>query len=81
MSTTPATTRIAVLVGSLRAGSVNRRLAETLAAEAPTGVVVEIVEGLEEVPFYNEDLGAAGRVPAAALRLRERVRAPTGCWR
>ena len=79
MTATPATartnTRIAVLVGSLRAGSVNRRLAETLAAQAPAAVEVEIVEGLEKVPFYNEDLDAAGQVPAAAARLREQVSA------
>jgi NAD(P)H-dependent FMN reductase len=73
--TPTGTTRIAVLVGSLRAGSVNRRIAETLAAQAPAGVEVEIVEGLEEVPFYNEDLDAAGQVPAAAARLREQVAA------
>ncbi|HEY9393845.1 MAG TPA: NAD(P)H-dependent oxidoreductase, partial [Nocardioides sp.] len=36
-------TRIAVLVGSLRADSINRKLAEKLVAEAPEGVVLEIV--------------------------------------
>jgi len=69
------TTRIVVLVGSLRAGSVNRRLAETLAAQAPAGVTVELAEGLEQVPFYNEDLDQPGLVPAAAARLREQVSA------
>jgi len=66
-------TRIAVLVGSLRADSVNRRLAETLAAQAPDGVVVDLVEGIEEIPFYNEDLDQPGRVPEAATRVREQV--------
>ena len=68
-------TRIAVLVGSLRAGSVNRKLAETLRAQAPAGVTVELVEGLEAVPFYNEDVDQPGRVPEAAVRLREQVSA------
>lgn len=66
------TTRIAVLVGSLRADSVNRKLAELLRDEAPAGVVLDLVEGLDQLPFYNEDLDS-GSVPAAATALRERV--------
>ena len=49
-------TRVAVLVGSLRADSVNRKLAELLRDQAPEGVTVDIVDGLDELPFYNEDL-------------------------
>lgn len=65
-------TRILVLVGSLRADSLNRRIAETLQAQAPDGVVVEIADNLAELPFYNEDLDGDS-VPAAAASLRERV--------
>ena len=65
-------TRIAVLVGSLRADSLNRRLAEGLVASAPEGVELEIVDGLGELPFYNEDLDGE-TPPAAAVRLRETV--------
>ena len=68
-------TRVVVLVGSLRADSLNRRIAERLRAEAPTGVVVEIAENLAELPFYNEDLDNGTDVPAAALALREQVAA------
>lgn len=68
-------TRVIVLVGSLRADSVNRRLAELLRDQAPEGVSVEIADGLGEVPFYNEDVDRPGEVPAAAARLRERVAA------
>ncbi|GAA3551245.1 NADPH-dependent FMN reductase [Nocardioides daeguensis] len=71
MTDTP-NTRVAVLVGSLRAGSVNRKLAEILRDEAPAGVTLDIVEGLDQVPFYNEDLDGAD-APAAAAALRERV--------
>ncbi|MDF1602896.1 NAD(P)H-dependent oxidoreductase [Nocardioides sp. YIM 152315] len=67
-------TTIAVLVGSLRTDSVNRKLAELLAAQAPDGVAVDIVDGLGEVPFYNEDLDSETGIPAAAAALRERVR-------
>jgi NAD(P)H-dependent FMN reductase len=65
-------THIVVLVGSLRSDSVNRRLAEKLASDAPAGLRVEIVDGLADLPFYNEDLDA-DEVPAAARRLRDRV--------
>ena len=62
-------TRVLVLVGSLRAASINRQLAETAATVAPEGVEVAVYEGLGEVPFYNEDLDATG-APAAAEALR-----------
>ena len=65
-------TRIAVLVGSLRAGSVNRKIAELLRDEAPAGVTLDIIDGLGEVPFYNEDLDG-DTAPEAATSLRERV--------
>ncbi|MEV6261622.1 NAD(P)H-dependent oxidoreductase [Streptomyces sp. NPDC051784] len=63
--------RILALVGSLRAGSHNRQLAEAAVKHAPEGVDVELYEGLVEVPFYNEDIDVEGSVPAAAAQLRE----------
>jgi NAD(P)H-dependent FMN reductase len=75
MSTTPTSTTVAVLVGSLRADSVNRKIAEKLAANAPEGVTVEIVDGLERIPFYNEDIDNPTDIPAAAAHLREQVAA------
>lgn len=65
-------TRVVVLVGSLRADSLNRRIAETLRDQAPAGVTVEIAEGLGEIPFYNEEIDG-DHVPAAAAALRELV--------
>jgi NAD(P)H-dependent FMN reductase len=64
--------RVAVLVGSLRADSTNRKLAELLRDQAPEGVTLDLVDGLDQVPFYNEDNDGAD-VPAAAAALRERV--------
>lgn len=62
-------TRVLTLVGSLRADSVNRQLAETAVTVAPEGVEVTVYDGLAEVPFYNEDIDVAGSVPAVdALR-------------
>ncbi|MRH89031.1 FMN reductase [Nocardia sp. SYP-A9097] len=68
-------TRILALVGSLRAASINRRLAEAAARTAPEGVEIAIYEGLADIPFYNEDLDVEGEVPAAAVALREAVAA------
>src|SRR5690348_9141172 len=56
-------TRILALVGSLRAGSINRQLAEAAAQTAPEGVEVDIYDGLGNIPFYNEDIDVPGQVP------------------
>ena len=58
-------TRILAMVGSLRAGSYNRQLAEAAVKLAPEGIEIEIYEGLADVPFYNEDLDQPGAVPAS----------------
>lgn len=63
--------RILALVGSLRAGSTNRQLAEAAVKHAPEGADVVLFEGLADVPFYNEDIDVEGSVPAAAAKLRE----------
>jgi len=62
--------RILALVGSLRAGSHNRQLAEAAVQHAPEGVEVELFEGLADVPFYNEDIDVEGSLPQAAATLR-----------
>jgi NAD(P)H-dependent FMN reductase len=67
-------TRVAVLLGSYRAGSLNRRIAEHLRDHAPAGVTVDVLEGLDAVPFYSEDLDGE-TAPAAATALRESVAA------
>jgi NAD(P)H-dependent FMN reductase len=66
--------RILALVGSLRADSFNRQLAEAAVKHAPDGTDVAIFEGLADVPFYNEDLDRPGDVPAPAQALRHAVR-------
>lgn len=65
---------ILALVGSLRAGSINRQIAELAASVAPEGVTVTVFEGLAELPFYNEEIDDAMNAdtpplaPVAALR-------------
>ncbi|KJK34785.1 FMN reductase [Streptomyces variegatus] len=70
--------RILALVGSLRAGSHNRQLAEAAVKLAPEGAEVDLFEGLAEIPFYNEDIDVEGSVPAAAARLRDAANAADG---
>jgi NAD(P)H-dependent FMN reductase len=65
-------TTVTVLVGSLRADSANRKLAETLRNLAPEGVELRIAENLDQLPFYNEDLDGPN-APAAAVALRQQV--------
>lgn len=71
-TSSPTSVRVAVLLGSFRTGSLNRRIAEHLRDNAPDGVVLDVVEGLESVPFYNEELDGPD-APAAAVALRESV--------
>ena len=69
-----STIKVLALVGSLRAASINRKIAELAAAVAPEGITVTIFEGLGELPFYNEEIDDAMNAdapplaPVAALR-------------
>ena len=67
-----ADTKVLVLVGSLRAASLNRQLAEVAVESAPDGVTVRVADGLADLPFYNEEIDGAA-VPEAARVLREQV--------
>jgi len=61
---------VLVLVGSLRAASVNRQLAELAVESAPPGVVLEQFDRLGELPFYNEDIDTDS-VPDVVVALRD----------
>ena len=63
---------VLVLIGSLRAASVNRQIAELAVANAPDGISVTVYDGLGDIPFYNEDIDGAD-APAAAVKLREAI--------
>lgn len=63
--------RVAVLVGSLRKASFNRKLALALARIAPAELKLEIVE-IGALPFYNED--DAADPPAAWVDFRKAVK-------
>jgi NAD(P)H-dependent FMN reductase len=61
---------VLVLVGSLRAQSVNRQLAEVAIANAPEGVELHLFDRLGELPFYNEDIDV-DPVPESVRALRD----------
>ncbi|WP_236019183.1 NADPH-dependent FMN reductase [Fuscibacter oryzae] len=63
---------VAVLVGSLRAASINRRFAEALAKLAEGRLAFRFVE-IGDLPIYNDDLWA--EPPAAVTRLRQDIAA------
>jgi chromate reductase len=64
--------KVAVLVGSLRKNSFNRKVAGAFVALAPDSLKLEIVE-IGELPLYNEDTDGAD-APAAWVSFRQRVR-------
>jgi chromate reductase len=64
---------VAVLVGSLRRESVNRKLALALEKLAPASLRLDIVD-LGDMPLYNQDLEDQG-APAAWVQFRDRIRA------
>jgi chromate reductase len=65
---------VAVLVGSLREGSLNRKMAHALAALARPALELKPVE-IGDLPLYNPDLDVPDRLPPPWQRLREQIRA------
>ena len=61
-TTTPAPLKVAVIVGSLRAGSINEQLARALAKLAAPAMDFELVS-IADLPLYNPDIDD-GRHPA-----------------
>jgi len=63
---------VAVLVGSLRKDSINRKVANALAEFAPAGLKPSIIE-IGQLPIYNQDVDE--HPPAEWTAFRERIRA------
>lgn len=66
------TTKVAVIVGSLRKGSVNRLFAQALAKVARPKLDLQIVE-ISDLPLYDQDL--EGELPAAVVRFKSQIEA------
>ena len=68
-------TTIAVLVGSLRRESLNRRFATALAKLAPADIAFKQLE-IGDLPLYNQD--DDGQQCAAVLRLKSEIQSAQG---
>lgn len=66
------TTNVAVIVGSLRKESWNRKIAHALMERAPAGLTCSIVE-IRDLPLFDQDTEAAPG--AAGLAFRDAIRA------
>jgi chromate reductase len=58
---------IAVIVGSLRKDSLNRRVAQALIKLAPASLTLEIIE-IGQLPLYNQDFDADSPAPYGEFR-------------
>lgn len=71
-------TKIAVLVGSLRKDSLNRKMAKVLMKLAPTELSMHIVE-IGALPLYNQDLEENGNTaPNAWFDFRKQIKEADG---
>lgn len=69
------TARIAILVGSIRPGSINLQLARAIARLGPHEWTWEHVD-MHDLPSYNQDHD--GAMPPQAVRLKQRIEAADG---
>lgn len=67
--------KIAIIVGSLRKGSYNRKLAEEAVNMLPAGFSAEFVE-IGVLPLYNEDLES--EVPQTWANFRQKIKSFDG---
>jgi len=68
---------IAVVVGSLREGSYNRKIARTICAMEDLGLDCHIVE-IGDLPLYNQDYDSAPEQPPQYVRFRDDIRNSDG---
>lgn len=70
--------KVLALVGSLRAASINRKIAELAVEVAPDDVSVTVFEGLADLPFYNEEIDDVMNTDAPPLASVDALRAAAG---
>jgi chromate reductase len=69
---------IVTICGSLRKGSYNRALMNTLPALAPAGMIFKEVPSYETFPYYNSDVQTASGFPAVVTEFADVIRAADG---
>ncbi len=65
---------VAVLIGSLRKDSLNRKMATALMAMTPASLALEEAP-IRDLALYDSDLDATDRLPAAWTTFRQQVKA------
>lgn len=68
---------VAVLVGSLRKESLNRKVASALISLAPKSINFKMIE-IRDLPLYDQDLDDAHQPPEAWVEFRKQVKACDG---
>ncbi len=69
--------KIAIIVGSLREGSINRRVAQSICAIRNDNLDCSMVQ-IGDLPLYNQDYDALPNQPEAYVRFRDQVRPVDG---
>ncbi len=68
--------KIAVIVGSLRKDSINRKIAKELIEVAPKPLALETIE-IGDLPLFNDDLDS-DNPPSAWVNFRQKIKACDG---
>ena len=69
--------RIAIVVGSIRKNSLNRRIAQSMCAIRGDGLECSMI-AIDDLPLYNQDYDNSPDEPAAYRRFREEIAAADG---
>ncbi len=69
--------KIAILVGSLRKDSINRKVARSMCAIRGDNLDCSLVE-IGNLPLYNQDFDALPEQPEAYVRFRDQIRSADG---
>ncbi|HEX4762233.1 MAG TPA: NAD(P)H-dependent oxidoreductase [Sphingomicrobium sp.] len=71
------THKIAILVGSLRKDSINRKVARSICALRGENLDCKMIE-IGDLPLYNQDYDSAPQQPEQYIRFRDEMRAADG---
>ncbi len=69
--------KIAIIVGSLREDSINRKIARSICAMRDDNLDCTMVE-IGDLPLYNQDYDSAPQQPESYVRFRDQVRSADG---
>ena len=69
--------KIAIIVGSLREGSINRKVARSICGLRNDNLDCSMVE-IGDLPLYNQDYDGLAEQPAPYIRFRDQIRAADG---